>query len=103
MILEPSTRQFVHEAAAMCRFFGWTWDYVLNLPQGLFAALSEEIMRLKAEEQRDMLLLIHTKDAKWLHDRLDALANYGTAGRVVTDEQAQSAWDRLQRDCEGAS
>lgn len=93
---ERHIRLLIHEVSACCRFYGWTWHYVMSLPYGVFRAVVDEIPRLKAEEKRDMLDVQHTGDPKWLQERLTGIINYGLGGQTITDEQAADGWAKLQ-------
>lgn len=85
----------MHEIAVMCRFYGWTYDYVINLPFGVFNALLAESYKIRAEENLDRLVCQHTGKPQFLLDRYRALMDYGTEGKPTSDEEALENWHEL--------
>jgi hypothetical protein len=89
----------VHRVARFVRYYGQSLDATLTMPYGWFCALFEEIPRLAALEKRDLVDVVHTSDARWLCERLTAIAQHTN---VVLpsghDEQHTiNEWQRLER------
>jgi hypothetical protein len=68
----------------------------MALPHGAYIAMLEQIERIRARENMDLLLIRNTKDPKWLYERWKALSEYGACGAPVSDEEAEGEWNRLR-------
>jgi len=98
---EIQARQAAHDIATLCRFYGWTYHYVIGLPLMVFNEMLEQVEQIRARENIDLLLIQHSKDPKWLYERWKALAEWGKCGAPITDEDAAAGWEKLKKEMTG--
>jgi proteasome assembly chaperone (PAC2) family protein len=84
------------QIARLCRFYGWSWHSVLQMPAGYFQDASEAMDVLRAEEKLHALDVHHTGDPRWLARRLEAIVK-ARQRRRVTDDEALGDWERMRK------
>jgi len=90
-------QELVHSVALFCRFYGCGPPVALATPYGWFTALLDEAPRLAALEKRDLVDVHHTRDPKWLVDRLTTMSRDGVVLVEQDDETVAANWDMLYK------